>query len=170
MGTELMNCRMRATSIMSESASFADDDTVVDSNSNLQEVELKKPRFIEPLVTEEVTYSPVVSKDEKYQRKSKQMVLFCVGLFLLVLFGLAMVGALIYAMNAGESNKTFRTEAFLSEIETVENEKKVLISDKMKGEVREGNDFIKQTLLDGITSAGKHIGCLVLNCDTGTSK
>ena len=29
------------------------------------------------------------------------MVLFCVGLFLLVLFGLAMVGALIYAMNAG---------------------------------------------------------------------
>ena len=63
-----------------------------------------------------------------------------------------------------------RTGAFSAEIETVENEKKVLISDKMKGEVREGNEFIKQTLLDGITSAGKHIGCLVLNCDTGTPK
>lgn len=52
-------------------------------------------------------YTPVSSKEEKYQRKSKQMVLFCVGLFLLVLFGLAMVGALVYAMNAGDFNLNY---------------------------------------------------------------
>ena len=40
----------------------------------------------------------------------------------------------------------------------------------MKEDVRDGNEIIKQTWLDGITSAGEHIGCYFLNCDTGTSK
>ena len=74
-------------------------------------------------------------------------------------------------LTLGESTKTFRSEAFSAEIETVENQKKVLISDKMKEEVRDGNELIKHTVLDAIYSAGEDIGCfLLVNCDTGTSK
>ena len=74
-------------------------------------------------------------------------------------------------LTLGESTKTFRSEAFSAEIETVENQKKVLISDKMKEEVRDGNELIKHSVLDAIYSAGEDIGCFLrLTCDTGTSK